>query len=600
MAFVLYLLLSYYFVSPMIDLSQAARILARGEFITTDIGMRDDEVGVLGESFNFMSENMKHLSRKQEEYAQALEHRIEEKAKDLANSQNQTVKLNKYIMQSTRYAKMIQRSIMPSIDIFKTNVPDSFAIWIPRDTAGGDIVYADFTKTGIVLAVVDCTGHGATGAFLSIIASSGIRKIVSDEGCCNPAEILKRLNHYVKKSLQQDKTATSSDDGMDVAVCYFSKNDQVVTFAGARQPLFMIDNAELKVINGDRQSIGYRNSELDYNYTNHKINLKKEMCFYLSTNGFANQLGGEDNRMFGKKRLKQILLENHDRPYDLQRLELMRAFYAHKGDNDHLDDVTLIGWSLSKYKQTVILVASIAFTDPDSDNKSKILEPYINSITMDIKNNGGYINKNIDDSILIFFPNKADASVNTSIMMHQRLRELQADNADLANHIAGINTGIYTCTLAVRSFEELEKVSKRDIANEVQLTTLLSRLNIKLGTRALICDTTFSRLKQIENYNYRFIGRVRVLKKREDLAVFEIFDPDLSDVKIKKQKSLEEYDRGIFYYNTKNFYRAAGSFRLVVDLNPHDIVSTMYLERSEYFLHNESPPDWEFIEVLSY
>ncbi len=209
------------------------------------------------------------------EYASTLEHKVDERTKDLNISLEKVKEANEEIMESITYAEMIQRSMLPALDVFKSYVPDSFVIWMPRDIVGGDIIYADFSHAGLLLALVDCTGHGVPGAFMSMIASSGLRKIVSDDRCVDPAEILKRLSYVVKISLQQDKKQTKSDDGMDVAVCYFSKREQSITFAGAKQPLFIVEDGNLTMINGDRQSIGYKKSDLDFTFTNHTFQIKE-------------------------------------------------------------------------------------------------------------------------------------------------------------------------------------------------------------------------------------------------------------------------------------------------------------------------------------
>jgi PAS domain S-box-containing protein len=142
---------------------------------------------------------------------------------------NQTLEeveeINEKIMASIRYAKVIQTSLLPNLDGSNIYLPDSFVIWLPKDVVGGDIFFKDlFTDpdscSGFIFAVIDCTGHGVPGAFMTMIASSGLRRIIKDEGCRNPAEILKQLNFIVKTSLQQDKEETLSDDGLDAAICF--------------------------------------------------------------------------------------------------------------------------------------------------------------------------------------------------------------------------------------------------------------------------------------------------------------------------------------------------------------------------------------------
>jgi len=97
---------------------------------------------------------------------------------------------------------------------------------------------------------------------------------------------------------------------MDMAVCFLkyetsevSKTSEVSTliFAGARLPLFHVSDGEVNMIKGDRQSIGYKRSDLTFDFTNHTVSAEKGVSFYMSTDGFWDQLGGEKPFSFGKK-----------------------------------------------------------------------------------------------------------------------------------------------------------------------------------------------------------------------------------------------------------------------------------------------------------
>ncbi len=219
---------------------------------------------ILSRRFTNAFTQVEVLTDELQEHQVHLEELIEDRTFELQEK-------NTKITDSLEYAKMIQRSLLPVTDVYKTHIPESFAIWEPRDIFGGDIIFADFFDDCAIVCVVDCTGHGIPGAFMSMIASSGLRKIISDEGCHDPAEILKRLNYFVTVSLQQDTDNAYSDDGMDMALCAFHKADQTMTFAGAKQSLFYIHENELTVVKGDRQSIGYKKSKLDFNFKNNTI-----------------------------------------------------------------------------------------------------------------------------------------------------------------------------------------------------------------------------------------------------------------------------------------------------------------------------------------
>ncbi|MCP4344160.1 MAG: response regulator [Desulfobacterales bacterium] len=287
-----------------------------------------------------------------------LEQKVEERTLEL----NQA--LGK-IMKSIRYAERIQRSLLPNPEDVKTYLPDSFFLWMPRDIVGGDIYFTERFEDGIIIAVIDCTGHGVPGAFMSMIASSFIRRITTIANCHDPAEILKQLNSIIKTSLQQDRKDALSDDGLDAAICFIEMKGEGretrevkgegkdagnkspcpsprLIFAGAKLPLFYIHNSEVTVIKGDKQSIGYKRSDPNFGFTNHTIRIEKGMSFYMSTDGFWSQLGGERRFSFGQKRFRSLLKEVSYMPFEEQCEILVQRFNEYKDIRQ--DDVTVAGF----------------------------------------------------------------------------------------------------------------------------------------------------------------------------------------------------------------------------------------------------------------
>jgi len=321
--------------------------------VAINSAMATEELNLLFQQVNMQSNALKaskdellHTNTELEEQAQILK-KSEQK---LLEQQEQLQEKNEKIIGSLRYAKMIQRSLLPGFDEWKTRIPNSFVIWSPRDIVGGDIIFGHFFEKGMMIcAVVDCTGHGVPGAFMSMIASSGLRKIVSDEGYYDPAIILKKLNFFVKTSLQQDTKHAVSDDGMDMSLLLLDIKKQTVVFAGAKLPLIYIYDDKLTIIKGDKQNIGYRRSNLDFNFTNHTIAFKKGTSFYIYTDGIIDQLGGEKRRTFGTKRFKQLLKANYRESFENQKKNIYEAFYAHKGNEEIQDDVTVVGFNFDKY-----------------------------------------------------------------------------------------------------------------------------------------------------------------------------------------------------------------------------------------------------------
>jgi hypothetical protein len=111
----------------------------------------------------------------------------------------------------------------------------------------------------LFLAVVDCTGHGVPGAFMSMVGSRLLNVIINERGINDPGEILEMLNAEIRVSLRQEQT--DNNDGMDISICRFKKTDNGethLTFAGAKRNMQVVkkERKELIKLKGDRISIG--------------------------------------------------------------------------------------------------------------------------------------------------------------------------------------------------------------------------------------------------------------------------------------------------------------------------------------------------------
>jgi serine phosphatase RsbU (regulator of sigma subunit) len=305
-------------------------------------------VGTLAKSFIEMTRELEDSYRKLADHNKILEQKVEERTKALNKTLEEAKESNKKLIESIGYAKMIQVSMLPNPDELRDYLPDSFLIWMPKDIVGGDFIFTDAFGDGFIVAVVDCTGHGVPGAFMTMVAFSAIQRIIRYESCYNPAEILKRMNFLVKTSLQQDTDYAVSDDGMDVAICFLSDlnkdSECVLTYAGARMPILYTYQDKITIIRGDKQSIGYRKSDPGFDFTNHEIQIKKGMRFYMYSDGFVDQLNEDESQRFGTKRLKELVDAAKDVSFEKQKDMFLTTFYDYKGEGERQDDVTVVGF----------------------------------------------------------------------------------------------------------------------------------------------------------------------------------------------------------------------------------------------------------------
>jgi serine phosphatase RsbU (regulator of sigma subunit) len=283
---------------------------------------------------------------------------------------------NYRITQSISYAREIQKALFPPQKTLNSFIPESFIFFQPVDMVSGDFYWFREMESSTIssnresenntqnkevnpdenggflpikgdkflISAVDCTGHGVPGAFMSMIGYNLLDSITT-AGTSHPDRILEKLNKGVRRTLKQEEG--NNQDGMDIALCVINKKNKTVEFAGANNPLIYISNGNLKTIKGDRLAIGGTQKKLlDRKYTPHTIKVDHPTWFYILTDGFTDQFGGERGRKFLLKNFKELIFSIHKKPMAEQRKILEEQFQQWRGQEDQIDDVLVIGFKL--------------------------------------------------------------------------------------------------------------------------------------------------------------------------------------------------------------------------------------------------------------
>jgi serine phosphatase RsbU (regulator of sigma subunit) len=274
---------------------------------------------------------------------ETLEERISERTHELAEQKAIIEEKNKDITHSMTYAQNIQNAIFPKIKEIKDHVKDVFVFHNPLDIVSGDFYWFSVVDDKIILAVIDCTGHGVPGAFMSIMGNEYLNQIVSEKKITEPDKILNLLHKKIRSTLKQADGL--SRDGMDMALVCIDKEQNKIEFAGAKNPIYYIQEGNLTEIRGDIRPIGGEQSEKERIFTKHEIPLLKDSdtIFYLFSDGFQDQFGGPKNKKFLVSRFRELLFSIHDNTMSRQKELLVEAFHQWKGANPQTDDVSIIG-----------------------------------------------------------------------------------------------------------------------------------------------------------------------------------------------------------------------------------------------------------------
>lgn len=274
--------------------------------------------------------------------AMVLTRQLEEKVDERTRELNEK---NMKIMDSIQYAKFIQKSILPPLEELDSVLPGHFIIWKPKDIVGGDFYFLKKLSHGYILAIGDCTGHGVPGALMTMTANSILNNIIEHVCSDDPAIILKEMNLYLKQTLYGRSDENSIDDGLDAGIIYIS-NEKKLVYAGAKIPLYKRTKDGIECFKGDRKGIGYRNTSNDYEFTNFEIEVKGDEVFYITTDGYTDQNGGEKDLPFGKKRLKEIILKYSGEPLDEQLNLFQQELKLYMKDEEQRDDITVMAFKV--------------------------------------------------------------------------------------------------------------------------------------------------------------------------------------------------------------------------------------------------------------
>lgn len=290
----------------------------------------------------WLLENLeKNLQDLEKKYYQQFKE-TKEYARKLEKQKIEITNINRKNLQSIRYASKIQQALLPKAEKIKDFFNDFVEIDAPRDIVSGDFYW--FARTApneAFLAVVDCTGHGVPGAFMSIIGHNEFNKAIKEKNYREPNQILEAIHKNISTNLFSKEDTV---DGMDAALCRFEKIDEEnykITFSGARRPLFVIKDGFLIEIAGSRKSIGGLQIYAEGKYEQHSLQLQKGDQVYLFTDGWID-VANEERKKFGMKRFKEILLQTYMLSAEEQKMALMQELLEFKKDIPARDDILLI------------------------------------------------------------------------------------------------------------------------------------------------------------------------------------------------------------------------------------------------------------------
>ncbi len=296
-----------------------------------------------------IAERTVEIVEKNEELQQQKEE-IEAQRDSATKNRDELAHKNKEIHDSIMYAQRIQNAILPPKSFISRVLKENFILFRPRDIVSGDYYWIAESEGYTYFAAADCTGHGVPGAFMSMLGVSFLNEILKvSETPPEAGVVLDKLRQKVIEALHQTGETHEAKDGMDIALCVIPPDKNVIQFAGAFNPLYVVRDNDIIVVEPNRMPIGiYEFDDDKKDFTTNYFQAKPGDMLYVFSDGYADQFGGPNGKKFMVGRMKKALIKAQTMPVEEQRVYLNDLIERWMfGVSDQIDDILVIGVKIS-------------------------------------------------------------------------------------------------------------------------------------------------------------------------------------------------------------------------------------------------------------
>lgn len=297
---------------------------------------------VLYSKYNLKNKANLELER-QKEAINVQKVKIEKQRDEIVSKSKLLEESKQDITDSIMYAKRIQLSLLPEKNQLKHLFPDSMVFFRPKDIVSGDFYWIHEVEDKVIVAVLDCTGHGVPGAFMTVLSNSILNELILENCVNSPNVILSLMDTKIREALHQHQGhEDATSDGLDMSVCIIDRKTLEVSYSGAQMPVYVTQQGRLLQLEPNRYSLG-GSFFSEKNFSNQCIKLKQGDMVYMATDGFQDQFGGPKDKKFMRKNFMALLESIHEEPVTSQIVMITEAFENWKGEQVQTDDVLVLG-----------------------------------------------------------------------------------------------------------------------------------------------------------------------------------------------------------------------------------------------------------------
>jgi adenylate cyclase len=234
------------------------------------------------------------------------------------------------------------------------------------------------------------------------------------------------------------------------------------------------------------------------------------------------------------------------------------------------------------------------------DGLTQFLNEYLTPMTEILMERRGTLDKYMGDAIMAFWgapveqPDHAVRACLAALDMMEKLEILQAKWISEGKPPIDIGIGLNSGLMRVGFMGSERMRNYTLLGDNVNLGSRLEGVNKQYGTNIIISEYTVGLLGGA--CYCRELDAIRVKGKHEPVTIFEL--RGAGEPPPDEKAFIDKFHEALAQYKGKNFEEAKASFEACLEMVEDDFTCKMYVERSEAFLAEPPPEDWDGVFVM--
>jgi adenylate cyclase len=253
-------------------------------------------------------------------------------------------------------------------------------------------------------------------------------------------------------------------------------------------------------------------------------------------------------------------------------------------------------------RNLTVLFADIAgftgLSERLGDRIIPLLSSYLDTMSREVSDHGGTIDKFIGDAVMAFWGApavNADHAVDACRAALACQRALRASGlTDDGGRPLRVRVGINSGDMLVGNIGSEVRLNYTVIGDAVNIASRLEGANKEYGTDIIIGEET--RRLAGDRILVRELDRLMVYGRTGGIAIYELIDSAEGPAVTPEWVALHE--RGLAAYRSRDFAGAARLFRRVLDARPDDQPARVMLDRCSQYIQSPPGADWDATNAM--